>query len=68
MRNFGNSTKNKCPRDMAVRMRTPWVGERVPLVLAGFIKEGSSRTRAHEERKGEEAFTPARVSLTLYKT
>ena len=52
---------------MAVRMRTPWVGVRVPLVLAGFIKGGISRTRAHEERKGEEAFTPPRVSLTLYK-
>ena len=46
---------------MAVRMRTPWVGVRVPLGRAGFINaEGKNfeDTLAHEDRKGEEAFTP----------
>jgi len=55
---------------MAVRMHTPWVGVGAPLVLAGFINgEGRNfeNTSAHEERKGEEAFTSPRVSLTLYK-
>ena len=60
MQNFGKSAKDKCPGDMAVRMRTPWVSVRVPLVLAGFIN-GDGRnfedTLAHEDGKGDEALT-----------